>query len=61
MLILRALGLVAALAVLVGVALWLATGNRRYLRFALRLLAWGVAAALLLFGLLMLERLIVLV
>ena len=45
----------------VGIALFLLTGNRKYLEFALRLLKWAVIFALLVFALLVLERLIVLV
>lgn len=61
MLLLRILGLLAVIAIVCGIAAWLVTGNRRYLRLSRRILKWSVAAALVLFGLLALERLVVLV
>jgi hypothetical protein len=55
---LRVVGILVAIAAVVGLALYLLTRDRRYLRFAVRLLQIAVIFALFLFGLLILERLI---
>jgi len=54
---LRIVGILVVLATLVGMTLYLLTRDRRYLRFAVRLLQVAVIFALFLFGLLALERL----
>jgi hypothetical protein len=61
MLALRIVGILVVLATLVGMTLYLLTRDRRYLRFAVRLLQVAVIFALFLFGLLALERLAALV
>jgi hypothetical protein len=48
------------LATLAGLVLYLFTRDRRYLRFAIRLLQMAVIFALFLFGLLILERVLTL-
>jgi len=58
---LRILAIVVVLAVLAGIVLALVTRDRRYLRFAYQLFKYGVIFALFLFGLLILERLVVIV
>jgi hypothetical protein len=58
---LRILGILVALATLAGLALYLFTRDRRYLRFAFRVFKVAVIFALFLFGLLLLERLVILV
>lgn len=60
MLALRIVGILVVFAALTGLALYLLTRDRRYLRFAVRLLQVAVIFALFLFGLLILERLVVL-
>jgi len=60
-LLLRIVGLLSVIAIALGVGAWLVTGNRRYLMLSLRIFKWAVAAALLVFGLMALERLVVLV
>jgi hypothetical protein len=59
--LLRLVGILAVIAVGAGIVLFLATGNRKFLRFALQLLKWAVIFALLLFALIALERLVVLI
>jgi len=59
--LLRLVAILVVMTIGVGIALFLLTGNRKYLEFALRLLRWAVIFALLVFALLVLERLIVLV
>jgi hypothetical protein len=61
LLVLRVLVLIAAIAIGVALLLFLFTRERRYLQFALRLLQYAVLAALIVFGLLLFERLAVLV
>ena len=61
MFLLRLVAILVVMTIGVGIALFLLTGNRKYLEFALRLLRWAVIFALLVFALLVLERLIVLV
>lgn len=61
MLVLRILGLLAVAAMIAGTLLYIVTGDRKFLRFTLRLLKYAVILALAIFGLLILERLIVLV
>jgi hypothetical protein len=58
---LRILGILVALATLAGLALYLFTRDRRYLRLTFQLFKVAVIFALFLFGLLLLERLVVLV
>lgn len=53
---LRLLAVAVALGVLVSAAAALLTGNATYMRFAWRLLRYGVLVALLVLGLLILER-----
>jgi hypothetical protein len=60
MLALRIVGILVLLATLAGVVLYFFTRDRRYLRFAFQLFKYAVIFALFLFGLLILERLIVL-
>jgi hypothetical protein len=57
---LRLLGILVVLATLAGLVLYLFTRDRRYLRFAIRLLQMAVIFALFLFGLLILERVLTL-
>ena len=61
MLVLRILGLLAVAAMFAGTLLYIVTGDRKFLRFTLRLLKYAVILALAVFGLLILERLIVVV
>ncbi|OGA17591.1 MAG: hypothetical protein A3G25_11590 [Betaproteobacteria bacterium RIFCSPLOWO2_12_FULL_63_13] len=57
MLLLRILGIITAAAVGWGIVVFLVTGNREFLRFALRLLKWAIILALVFFALIILERL----
>jgi len=57
---LRVVAILVVLAALSGLALYLFTRDRRYLRFAVRLLQVAVIFALFLFGLLALERIVAL-
>ena len=57
--VLRILGLLAVAAMVTGSLLYLITGDRKYLRFTLRLLKYSVILALVVFGLLLLGRLTV--
>ena len=61
MLALRIAATLAVLATATGIVLYLATRDTKYLRFAFRVFKYAVIFALLVFGLLMLERAIVLV
>ncbi len=61
MLLLRFAAVLAVLVTVGGLVLFLVTGDRRYLRFALRVLTYSLLVALLVFGLLVLERVVVLV
>jgi hypothetical protein len=61
MLALRVLGLLALAAMFAGALMYVFTGDRKYLRFTLRLLKYAVILALAVFGLLILERLVVIV
>ncbi len=58
MLLLRFVAILIAAAVAAGVVTFLVTGNRKALRFALWLLKWGILFALILFGLLILQRVV---
>jgi hypothetical protein len=58
---LRIIGILALLATLTGVVLYFFTRDRRYLRFAFQLFKYAVIFALFLFGLLILERAVMLV
>ena len=61
MLLLRLGAILVAISVLVSLALFFLTRDRRYLRFSVKTLTWALPAALLILALLALERLIVLV
>lgn len=61
MLALRIAAVVVVLVTAAGVVLFLLTRDRRYLRFAWQMFKYALVFALLLFGLLILERVIVLV
>ena len=61
MFVLRLLGLLAIVAIATCGALYLFTRERKYLDWTFRLLRYTVGAALAFFGLLLLERLAVLV
>jgi len=54
--LLRLAAILVVIAVGVGVVLFLVTGNRKALRFALGLLKWAVFVALAVFALIILER-----
>lgn len=54
--LLRLLAVLTGLSVAGGVAAYLLTRNPKYLRFALQLLRYAIIVALLVFGLLILER-----
>jgi len=58
LLILRLLGLLVAIAIAVGIAAYLVTRSRSYLRFSLRLFKYSLLIALIFLGLMALERLI---
>lgn len=60
MLALRVVAILVVLGALSALALYLFTRDRRYLRFAVRLLQVAVIFALFLFGLLALERVVAL-
>jgi len=61
MLALRVAAILALLATAAGIVLYLLTRDRKYLRFAFQVFKYSLIFALLVFGLLMLERAIVLV
>ena len=61
MLALRIAAILAVLATAAGIILYLLTHDRKYLRFAYRVFKYALIFALLVFGLLILERAIVLV
>ncbi len=54
--LLRLAAILIVIAVGMGVVLFLVTGNRKALRFALWLLKWGIVVALAVFALIILER-----
>lgn len=54
--LLRLLALILAIAIVLGFAVGLLTGQRRYLQLSLKLLRFGVIVALFVFALLILER-----
>lgn len=56
MYVLRLLAILAALTVVVSLGFWIFTGDTRYRAFAFKTLRFGVMAALVLFALLILER-----
>ena len=58
MLLLRAIAMLLGLGIAVSAAAWVATGNRRWLDLALRLLKVGVVVGLVFFGILLLERIV---
>jgi hypothetical protein len=57
--LLRLLAILIAIAIVLGFAAGVLTGDRRYLQMSLKLLRFGVLFALIVFGLLILERLAV--
>ena len=59
MLLLRLLGLLAVATCVAACLLYLFTGNKKYLRLALRIISVSIALALVAFGLILLERLVV--
>ena len=61
MLLLRIAAILVVLATAAGVVLFLLTRDRKYLRFALQVFKVALLVALLIFGLLILERVVVLV
>ena len=61
MLLIRLLAILAVLAIVGLLAAWLLTGHRKHLHLALKVLKIALAAILLFFGLMMIERLIVIV
>jgi hypothetical protein len=61
MLALRIAAILAVLATAAGIVLYLLTRDRKYLRFAFQVFKYTLIFALLVFGLLILERAIVLV
>lgn len=61
MLLIRLLAILAVLALAGTFAAWLLTGNRKYLHMGLKLLKVALAVILLFFGLMILERLIIIV
>jgi len=61
MLALRIAAILAVLAAAAGIILYLLTRDRKYLRFAYQVVKYALIFALLIFGLLILERAIVLV
>jgi hypothetical protein len=61
LLLFRILGLLAVVAIATSGALFLVTRDRKYLGWTLRLARYTIAGALAFFGLLLLERLVVLV
>ncbi|HTQ74652.1 MAG TPA: hypothetical protein VMI74_10225 [Burkholderiales bacterium] len=61
MLALRIAGVLVLLVTAAGIVLYLVTHDRKYLRFAFRVFKYAVVFALLVFGLLILERAFMLV
>ena len=61
MLALRVAAILAVLATAAGIVLYLLTRDKKYLRYAFQVFKYAVIFALLVFGLLLLERAIVLV
>ena len=61
MLLLRFAAILVVLVTVAGLILFLFTRDRKYLRFALRVFTYSLLVALLIFGLLILERVVVLV
>jgi hypothetical protein len=60
-LVLRLAAILVVLATAAGIVLYFATRDRKYLRFAFQVFKYALIFALLVFGLLVLERVIVLV
>jgi hypothetical protein len=56
MYVLRLLAVVLVIAIGAGILLSLVTGDRRYLAFSWKLFRYGIVFALLVFGLMILER-----
>jgi hypothetical protein len=61
MLLLRIVGILAAIAIGTGIVAYLLTRQKRYLSLSWRIAKYALIFALMLFGLLMVERLIVMV
>jgi len=61
MLIVRIIVVLVAISAAVSAGLFLLTGDRRYLRFALQLIKYALFLALLVLGLLFLERMVAMV
>jgi len=61
MLVLRVAAIFAVLVIAAGIVLYLVTRDRKYLRLAFQVFKYAVIFALLVFGVLILERAIVLV
>lgn len=61
MLLVRFLAIGVALVIVISAALFLVTRNRKYLRAAITVGKWAVIAGLLAFGLLIAERLLVII
>jgi hypothetical protein len=61
MLVLRILGLLIALTIGVSAAIYFITGDRRYLRFAWQVFKYAVFLAVLVLGLMFLERVVAIV
>ncbi len=57
--LLRLLAILLVITIVLGFAAGLLTGQRRYLQMSLKLLRFGILFALIVFGLLILERLAV--
>jgi hypothetical protein len=54
--LLRLLGILLVVAIGAGFLLYVITGNRNYLTFVFRLLRWSVVFALIVFALMIIER-----
>ena len=59
MFLLRLVGILVAITAGASIVLFLLTGNRKALRFALQVFKWAVVFALIVFALLILERFVV--
>ena len=54
--LLRLLAVILAIAIVLGFAVGLLTGQRQYLQYSFKLLRLGIVVALLVFGLMIVER-----
>jgi hypothetical protein len=59
--LLRLVGILVVIAIGISIVLFLVTGDRKHLRFALKTLKWAVILAVFLLSLIVFERLVVLV